>query len=60
MSTASRQKISTEMPGHRLHSSILREYDIRGIVGETLFEADAEWIGRAFAHRAGAAVTVRR
>ncbi len=49
MSTASRQKISTDMPGHRLHSSILREYDIRGIVDETLFEADAEWIGRAFA-----------
>jgi len=37
------------MSGHRFHSSILREYDIRGIVGETVFEADAEWIGRAFA-----------
>jgi phosphomannomutase len=37
------------MPSHRFHSSILREYDIRGIVGETFFEADAEWIGRAFA-----------
>ncbi|MGH6894637.1 MAG: phosphoglucomutase/phosphomannomutase PgmG [Dongiaceae bacterium] len=37
------------MSGHRLHPSILREYDIRGIVGETIFEAAAEWIGRAFA-----------
>jgi phosphomannomutase len=37
------------MAGHTFHASILREYDIRGIVGETLFEADAEWIGRAFA-----------
>jgi phosphomannomutase len=37
------------MFGHRFHSSILREYDVRGIVGETVFEADAEWIGRAFA-----------
>jgi phosphomannomutase len=36
------------MAGHRFHPSILREYDIRGVVGETLFEADAEWIGRAF------------
>src|ERR1043165_8467185 len=35
--------------GHRFHPSILREYDIRGIVGETLYEADAEWVGRAYA-----------
>ena len=34
------------MTNHHFHRSILREYDIRGIVGETLFEADAEWIGR--------------
>ena len=33
---------------HTFHPSILREYDIRGIVGETLFEADAEAIGRGF------------
>lgn len=32
-------------------NSILREYDIRGIVGETLFEKDAYWIGRCFGHR---------
>ena len=36
------------MTGHQFHRSILREYDIRGIVGETLFEADAEWVGRAY------------
>ena len=36
------------MTGHRFHSSLLREYDIRGIVGETLHEADAGAIGRAF------------
>jgi phosphomannomutase len=35
--------------GHQFHPSILREYDIRGIVGETLSAADAEAIGRAFA-----------
>jgi phosphomannomutase len=42
-------KTAIQMPSHRFHASILREYDIRGIVGETVFEADAEWIGRAFA-----------
>jgi phosphomannomutase len=35
--------------GHRFNPTILREYDIRGIVGETLGEADARAIGRAFA-----------
>lgn len=34
---------------HLFHQSILRAYDIRGIVGDTLFEADAYAIGRAFA-----------
>ena len=34
---------------HLFHPSILREYDIRGIVGETLGEEDARAIGRAFA-----------
>ena len=32
--------------GHRFHHSILREYDIRGIVGRTLFSADALALGR--------------
>src|SRR5205823_10049708 len=35
--------------GHRFDPTILREYDIRGIVGETLSAADARAIGRAFA-----------
>ncbi len=34
---------------HILDPTILREYDIRGIVGESLGEADAHAIGRAFA-----------
>src|SRR6202790_4397573 len=34
---------------HRFDPTILREYDIRGIVGTTLFAADATAIGRAFA-----------
>jgi len=34
--------------GHNFDSTILREYDIRGIVGKTLHPADANAIGRAF------------
>ena len=34
---------------HRFHPTILREYDIRGIVGETLRADDARAIGRCFA-----------
>jgi phosphomannomutase len=33
---------------HKFHETSLREYDIRGIVGETLSEADAFAIGRTF------------
>lgn len=33
---------------HNFDRTILREYDIRGIVGKTLFEADAVAIGRGF------------
>lgn len=33
---------------HTFHPSVLREYDIRGIVGETLHPADAYAIGRSF------------
>lgn len=33
---------------HNFHPSVLREYDIRGIVDETLFPADANAIGKAF------------
>lgn len=36
---------------HRFHPSILREYDVRGVVGEMLGSADARAIGRSFATR---------
>lgn len=46
------------------HPSILREYDIRGIVGQTLSEEDAYWIGRCFGHvvkeQKGTAIAVGR
>lgn len=34
--------------GHRFNPTILREYDIRGIVGQTLSAADARAIGRGY------------
>ncbi len=34
---------------HQFHSTVLREYDIRGIIGETLGAEDARAIGRGFA-----------
>lgn len=37
---------------HTFNSTILREYDIRGIVGTTLTEADAYALGRTFASQA--------
>jgi phosphomannomutase len=37
------------MTGYRLNPTILREYDIRGIVGETLDAVDAQAIGQSFA-----------
>ena len=33
---------------HQFNSTILREYDIRGIVGDTLTEADAYALGRTY------------
>ena len=33
---------------HRFHPTSLREYDVRGIVGETLGEEDAQALGRSF------------
>ncbi len=36
---------------HYFHESLLREYDVRGIVNETLFEADALIIGKIFGTR---------
>ncbi len=47
---------------HQFHPTSLREYDIRGIIGETLGEADAYAIGRGFgtlvARAGGKAVAV--
>ncbi|HWC57230.1 MAG TPA: phosphomannomutase/phosphoglucomutase [Sphingomicrobium sp.] len=37
---------------HKFNPTILREYDIRGIVGDTLNEADAYALGRTFASKA--------
>ncbi|WP_260926408.1 phosphoglucomutase/phosphomannomutase PgmG [Novosphingobium sp. 9] len=37
------------MTGHSFHPTLLREYDVRGVVDETLHEADAWALGRAFA-----------
>lgn len=34
---------------HRFHPTILREYDIRGVVGDTLWPEDAHALGRTFA-----------
>ncbi|MDB5408953.1 MAG: exoC [Rhodospirillales bacterium] len=42
------------MTSHRFNPTILREYDIRGIVGDTLHPADARAIGRGFARLLGA------
>jgi phosphomannomutase len=49
-------------PGRRFDPSILREYDIRGVVGQTLSSQDAAALGRAYGsilrRRGGAAVAV--
>ena len=34
---------------HNFDSSVLREYDIRGVIGESLGADDARAIGRSFA-----------
>lgn len=36
------------MTGHDFDTTLLREYDIRGVVGKTLHAADAQAIGRSF------------
>jgi phosphomannomutase len=50
------------MTQHRFDPTILREYDIRGLVGKTLFPDDARAIGRAYGselrHRGGRTVAV--
>ena len=42
-------------PAHSFHPTLLREYDIRGIVGSTLHPADARAIGHAFGTMVAAA-----
>ena len=44
---------------HRFDPTILREYDIRGIVGQTLSPADAQAVGRAYALSLAAAAGSR-
>lgn len=34
---------------YEFHPSIVREYDMRGLYGQTLTESDAYWLGRTFA-----------
>lgn len=50
--------------GHCFHPSILREYDIRGVFGETLSADDARAVGRSFGSvvrsRGGSRVAVGR
>jgi phosphomannomutase len=48
MSVSSHAAAAGSPQTHQFHPTILREYDIRGIVGDTLHEADAYFIGRAF------------
>jgi len=40
--------MTTYVSTHAFHPSILREYDVRGVVGETLGPDDARALGRAF------------
>lgn len=42
------EKKLSALETHTFDKSILREYDIRGTVGETLREADCYFVGRAF------------
>jgi phosphomannomutase len=41
------------MTNHVFDSTLLREYDVRGVVGKTLFAADAMALGRAYATYVG-------
>jgi phosphomannomutase len=41
--------VSEPVAAHVFHPTMLREYDIRGVVGDTLTAADARAIGRSFA-----------
>ncbi len=41
------------MNAHQFNNTLLREYDVRGVVGKTLFPVDAEALGAAFATYVG-------
>ena len=45
-----KNKIEKTRLFHNFQHSILRKYDIRGVVGDTLFESDAYAIGLSFAN----------
>jgi phosphomannomutase len=48
-STSCPTKIEDALLSHEFHPTVLREYDIRGVIGETLGPDDARAIGRGFA-----------
>ncbi len=47
-----------EIKFHSFHNTIIREYDIRGIYNETLFDKDAEILGNLFGLEVGINKTV--
>ena len=48
----------TKQKTHSFHNTIIREYDIRGIYNETLFDNDAEILGNLFGLEVGKNKTV--
>ena len=51
-------EILTKQKTHSFHNTIIREYDIRGIYNETLFDNDAEILGNLFGLEVGKNKTV--
>ncbi len=43
----------TKLKSHSFHNTIIREYDIRGVYDETLFDKDAEILGNLFGLEVG-------
>ena len=48
----------TDVKFHSFHNTIIREYDIRGVYNETLFDKDAEILGNLFGQEVGVNKTV--
>tara|TARA_A100001011_G_C14298023_1_gene839394 strand:- start:4 stop:1419 length:1416 start_codon:yes stop_codon:yes gene_type:complete len=48
----------TDIKFHSFHNTIIREYDIRGVYNETLFDKDAEILGNLFGLKVGVNKTV--